>query len=229
MTEERDDRHAEWLRRVLEEGLDPGSAEARQMTGNLDGFEDEVDGARRVVALLERSGSAQREELAALEGVDAERSRELVREFLERREAGGAGRGGLRLVPRWLGPLAAAAALLLAWLGWSLRTPEEAPREIRMGASIALEAPLEGGADLAEFRWSYELASGGWFTLVVRDPSKPALESELARKANLTEPRWRPTPAEVAGWPQEIAWEVLAHDGTGRVEASAQHTLRRQL
>jgi hypothetical protein len=214
-----EERFVELLARVLEDGLEPGTVEARELMGDSTAVidvEQRLVQARRVVAMLDRSARSRREELEECLRARDELDQQAARDFVERR----------RSWPprRWLLAIAAAAAVALVWLVWVARprwTRGGPSPEIQLGARLEIHAPASGAAAYERFTWSYDLSPGGWFVVRVRDPRSPGSEPELARSGRLGEPRWQPPPEETRAWPDEILVEVQAFDGTARPAGSA--------
>ncbi len=205
-----DERLAERLRGGLEAnaGRAPKTGEERP----------ELEEARRVIALLERAGSAQREDLRSIAQASDPRELDRIRRILERGRA-----RGRRGRERWWLAAAACAAVALIWFALA-RNPRAPAAEdgILLGSRLVLRSPLGAVAGLERFEWSYDLDPGGWFVVLVRDPRAESSQGELSRSALLFEPRWEPPSEQSARWPDEILWEVRAYDGTGRWQASAQ-------
>lgn len=197
----RDERLAELLRRVLEEGLDPASEEALNM------FEDDdiagsLARSQAVIGLLDRSADAQRADLAAVP-VDP-RHEAQVRRFVHERVAPRR-RPVLQLVG--IVALAAAAVFALWILPWGgPDTPARPGSEVTLGADGDVRLEADG------VHWTYELPTGGWFEVVVRDATGAAVD----RSGELTQPWWPVGDAQRATWPADATIEVEVVDGTGR-------------
>jgi len=196
---ERDERLAELLRRVLEDGLDPASEEASMMVED-----DDVAGSlarsEAVIGLLERSAREQRADLAAgrLEPRHAARVRRFVVEQTRPRRTPWLAVAGL-----------AAAAALVVWMGpWRAGDAPADPKgaELLLGGSGSLRLEADG------LRWSHALAPGGWYVVVVRD----AAGLEVDRSAELDAAFWPVDAARRAAWPTDATFEVEVYDGTGR-------------
>lgn len=207
-----DERFAELLRRVLEEGLDPSSAEARglfeeDMHDEQD-IEERLAGSQAVIGLLERSARQERSDLGAAAGTTEAHHAQLVRSFVAARRAPSRSRS------RWILAAAglAAAAALLVWLGPERTSRRPAGPEIHLGGEFDLHATPEGLA------WTYTLSPGGWFDVVARDAAD-ASSAELARATRLEQPFWPISAAQRAGWPATVELEITARDGTGGIES----------
>lgn len=199
---ERDERLAEVLRRVVEEGLDPASMEAQSMIEDED-FAGSIARSQAVIGLLDRSACEQRADVSAARAVEP-RHAAAVRRFVAEQTGVPRRRGSLLLSGAGL----AAAAALVLWLApWRAADAPGAP-EIHLGGGARVQMDASG------LTWDHAPSSGGWFVVVVRD----AAGTEIQRSPVLFEAAW-PVPADQrAAWPADATIEVEVRDGTGRLE-----------
>lgn len=203
MRREHDERLADLLRRVLEEGLDPASEEALHMVED-DDVSGSIARSQAVIGLLDRSGREQRADLAAtaLEPRHAAQ----VRRFVADRTAS-APRRGLRLLTA--AALAAAAGLALWLVPWG-GSPTPVDPGLHLGGGVDVRVD-ERGLD-----WDLEPQRGGWFVVIVRDGAG----DELARSPQLFDSSWSIPAEQRADWPADASFEIEVRDGTGQIEAS---------
>jgi hypothetical protein len=201
-----DEQFAELLQRVIEEGLDPGSQEARHMIDEDMDSEGRIEEAQAVIGILQRSARQERADLQASSKAADGRSETLVREFV-----------AARLSPRaparhwrWMAAVAAVAAGLLAWLLVVQGDRPASSPEIHLGGELSVILDDQG------LRWDFALSPGGWFTASVRDPEAPG--TALATSPRLFAPSWPIDPAVRAQWPAVVDVELLVYDGTGAIE-----------
>lgn len=200
-----DERLAELLRRVLEEGLDPASKEALDMIEN-DDVENTIARSQAVIGLLERSAREQRADLAGARAVEP-RHAAAVRRFVAERSAPRRTRGALLLFGTGL----AAAAALVLWLApWRAADTTAGPEVHLGGGSGSVRVDADGVA------WDFTPSPGGWFVVVVRD----AAGTEFARSPELFEATWPIAAEQRAAWPADATIEVEVRDGTGRLEST---------
>lgn len=114
---------------------------------------------RMLAQAADEEREIQREVDAELRAEDAA----LAREFVDRQLAP----PGPSLRRPWV-PLAAAAAVLLLWLGWSFRPQPDLPAIHLGGSAIELLAPVVDGDPWEELRWSGELKAGEKWTVQVQ-------------------------------------------------------------
>jgi hypothetical protein len=200
-----DERLAELLRRVLDEGLDPASKEALDMVENED-VAGSIARSQAVIGLLDRSALEQRADLAGARDVEPQHAA-AVRRFVAERSAPRRTRGTL-----WFAGvgLAAAAALVLWLAPWRAADAPSGP-EVHLGGGTGQVRVDAGG-----IAWDLAPSSGGWFVVVVRD----AAGNEVARSPALFESAWPLAAGQRADWPAEATFEVEVRDGTGRLEAT---------
>jgi hypothetical protein len=206
---EHDERLAELLRRVLEEGLDPASREALDMIEDNDTEGGDVEGSvarsQAVIGLLDRSAGEQRADLAGARAVDPRHAAQ-VRRFVAERTGHGRRSGSLVLVVAALAAAAGFALWLAPWRG----ADAPAGPEVHLGSGVDVRADANGLA------WELAPAPGGWFVVVVRDGAG----NELARSPQLFAPVWPLPAAERAAWPADATFEIEVRDGTGQLETT---------
>lgn len=132
---------------------------------------------------------------------------------------------------RWLPVLLAAA--LLAALALAVRflggPAPEPVGEILLSDGLVLDAPLGIAGGYPEFRWHLAptdsgpatLPAEGHYELTISPYGPEGVGDPILDKLPLTEPRWTPTPEQLASLPQRIHWRVVALDGLGVPFASA--------
>lgn len=197
-----DERLAELLRRVLEEGLDPASKEALHMLRD-DDVAGSISRSQAVIDLLDRSAREQRADFADAGAVDARHAAQ-VRRFVAERTASGRKRDSLLFA----GAALAAAAGLVLWLAPWRGADAPAGPEIHLGGGIDVRVDATGLA------WDLAPAQGGWFVVVVRD----AAGNELARSPQLFASAWPIAAEQRAAWPADATYEIEVRDGTGQLE-----------
>ena len=107
-------------------------------------------------------------------------------------------------------------ALLLAW-GF---LPEAVP--LRAPTPLEPVTPIGPVAELDIFHWephwNREMPAGSFYRVVVHvpDAGDPPLISD-----ELLDSRWEPAPRLYATWPDQVEWEVTAHEGGVEVARSA--------
>lgn len=174
-----------------------------------------LDAGLRAAIVQERSDLARAKSEARPEDEQLVRS-SLARALAERRRPGNEPRAR----PRFFALALAACVLLL--FGWAasrlLRAPrsDEAPEILLGGGDVECLTPRgELNGDYPEFTWSYALPPQWSFEITIRALEGGTGGKELLREANLDEPRWQPSPEVRRSLPDEIYWEVTAHDDTG--------------
>ncbi|MCK6448321.1 MAG: hypothetical protein L6Q99_18185 [Planctomycetes bacterium] len=132
-------------------------------------------------------------------------------------------RSSLRRAPRWGWWLAAAAALVLAFVAYQrFGEPGEEP-EIVLGAPLETVAPRGRVTDFAEFQGRGVRPAGGFFRISV---FAPGAATPLLVSPPLDTPQWRPTAEELASLPATIEWrlESFVAGGESRVSPRAAAT-----
>jgi len=197
MHTQEDERLADVLRRILEEGLDPTSHEAQSL-------HEGIARSQAVIGLLERSGRVQRADLSADAGELDPRHAGQVRDFVLARTA----RPAIVRRPWVLALVSALAAALLIWMGPLRSAAPTGGDEIHLGSTVAVELTADG------LTIDYALAQGGHFEVVARD----AAGETLASSGELYAPLWPLTAEQRAAWPADVTFEVSVFDGTGARE-----------
>ncbi len=176
-----------------------------------------LDAGLRAAAVQERSDLARARAEAGTEDEQLVR-RSFARALAERRGPGIEPRARRT---RGFFALALAAGVLLLF-GWAasrfLRAPRsaEAPEILLGGGDVECLAPrgeLEG--EYPDFSWSHALPPQWSFEITIRALEGGKGGKELVRESNLLEPRWQLSPEVRRSLPDEIYWEVTAHDDTG--------------
>jgi hypothetical protein len=176
-----------------------------------------LDAGLRAAAVQERSDLARARAEAGTEDEQLVR-RALVRALAERR---GPAKEQRALRPRRFFVLALAACALL-FFGWAasrlLRSPRstEVPEILLGGGEVECLTPRgELNGDYPVFSWSHTLPPQWSFEITIRVLDGGKGGKELLRESNLLEPRWTASPDVLRSLPDEIYWEVTAHDDTG--------------
>jgi hypothetical protein len=111
--------------------------------------------------------------------------------------------------------LLAAAAVLLAFAAWFMHGASDAPpsgQPIELGTGLVEPlVPTRAGSTFDVFEWRVTRDAPARYLLIVRTEDG----RELLRVRDLREPRYRPTAAEVASWPEHIRWRIAVLDATG--------------
>ena len=183
---------------------------------------DEAREFRDLEEELDAWGAAERrdlEEALALEAAPGEESvAETVRTLAEGSQA-----TEVATWPKWAA-LAAAGILaaLGAWAFFPVGDGQDGPPVILGDGFEGLnpQGTLSGSPE--GFRWTYDLAPGGWFLVEVFDSS----DAPVLRSPELETPLWELTGSQRQALPPEFRWEVRAFGPTG-LEDSAEARCRR--
>lgn len=159
--------------------------------------------------LLDVASEDQREILAEAEREAGEDDRAFMERALERAAAA----EGARPPRRWAWALAAAAALLLGWLGlrgvWA--PPGGGPAGTVLGDDdLVLVSPVGEVAAYGSIRWTFPISDAITFEVLVRDAAtdEVLLEERVEGRLSLS-----PDSRVTVAWPERIDVELRAFDG----------------
>lgn len=203
---------------------DENGTPARERLEDCPSCQRELERLRALDAGLRATLLQERADLARARAEAGPRDEELVRSSLARALAERRGKGHeprARRAPRSFALALALAACVLLLLGWAASRmlgtqPLEAPEVLLGGGEVECLAPRgEVDGDYPPFRWSYSLPPQWSFEITIRAGEGGRGGRKLLGEANLLEPRWQPSPEVLRSLPDEIYWEVTAHDDTG--------------
>jgi hypothetical protein len=209
--------------RIFLNEVDETGTPARERLKDCPSCLRELERMRSLDAGLRAAVVQERSDLARARAEANAEDEQLVHRSLTRAlaERGGPGHGQrARRTPRFFALALAACVLLL--FGWAasrlLRAPRsaEAPEILLGGGEVECLTPRgELNGDYPAFSWSYALPPQWSFELTIRALEGGKGGKELLRESNLLEPRWTASPEVRRSLPDEIYWEVTAHDDTG--------------
>lgn len=202
-----DGEHERRLERILVGELDENASETARALAACPECRAELTRLRALDRQLAGEAERQRADLELARtstGPDEERQ---VLVSLERALAAPTARGRLRRLPvAWL----AAAAVLLAFLGWMKFGPERRVRpaeqeEVLLGGDIPLRFDPES------MRVEWDVSSRDTFEVEVRSVRDGRGDELLLPKTTVLEPTWSPSPEELARLPAQVFVKVTAN------------------
>ncbi len=127
----------------------------------------------------------------------------------------------IRVLWRWLIPLAVLVVALFVFVFWSVLFVKHAALRDYGRYAIECRQPKGAVSQYTSFQSRGGKPAGGWFRFEVFDvdaPEKPVLSAD-----HLAETRWMPSPSELAHLPARIRWRIAAVDPEG-IERDADET-----
>jgi len=223
MSERRE--HDEFVEAVLSGEKDPADPKVIRFLA------DNPEVARRVRELseladqLDEAGREQRATLAESRELEPAEEQVAVANGLRELIANGSARAPSRAAPEPLKGqrlsllLFAAAILAVLPFAWNafLVAPsgDSGPSDVMLGSNpFELEVVRGEESSPSGLRWSFPLSSGGWFSLVVTDPSAGAETPTLYDIPRYTGHEWKPS----EHLPSVIRVELEALDASGEIE-----------
>jgi hypothetical protein len=221
----------ELLRQIAAGDIGPDDPAVAELSARDPSLRQEVAELLELVAAIDSAGSQARADKQVAAQLRLQDRQALVERAIRTLVADGspaASPSGTRA--RWtrrawiarVAILAAAAVLaLVVWRPWSRPGGDRSPRFLGE-AGLTLVAPIGAVEAFEEFRWKVGDSRASWFEIAVYGD-----RGELYRERDLRETRWRPPPAELARWPDEIRWQVIAYDPSGNAVGMAEEHARR--
>ena len=217
--------HDEFVEALLSGEKDPGDPRVIQFLA------DKPEVAQRVVELsgladqLDEAGKEQRETLAeSFDSLPVEDKANVAAELGELMAGGSAtatqtmtakplGRDRLSLL---LFAAAILAALPFAWNAFLIAPRgDTGPSDVMLGSNpFELEAVRSEESSPSGLRWSYQLSTGGWFSIVITDPAAGDETPALHEIPRYTGNEWKPS----EHLPSLIRVEIKALDASGEIE-----------
>jgi len=218
--------HESLLHEVVTGDLSPADRRVARMLAECSDCRARFEELRALSSLLDEAAREERATLASLDwksdAPGTERIAPFVRSKVEEQRRARAdarpphpGISGPRL--GWRVLAAAAGVLAVGWVVRLLLFPErERQSSVLLGQRAESRLHPSGRvASFERFTWDLDLPLHGWYSIRVETP--PGKDSVVLAEPPqlLREPRWNPSPAELARWPDEIYWRVDVFDSTG--------------
>ena len=201
------------LEEILSGDLEMDSAEALELFGRDPEAQQEIEELLALEAELVRHSTQRQEDVNEAGGVSGSPGEERVRDIVADLSCG----GSAPAVPLRTWFAAAAAVLLVAFLGWFSGQgsgSRSQPYETTMGAGkVVFDHPVGDVRAFEPFRWSPEGLEVGWYAISVNDGDAPPGSDPLVDVSDLEEPRWESESS--IEWPMNIRWKVTVFDESG--------------
>ena len=200
------------LERVLTGDADPEADEVQAMIGREPEFRERLADARRVLRSLDAAGRFEAESLAEAAGVgEAAGESTFVRALIANAEESPQPTARAWTRRAAVGAVAAALVLFL-----SLRWMSGSDGDGTLGFELQPIQPVGSGSSWERFEWRSDDGGGVEFVVTVYAANAAADDEAIARSPRVETLWWEPDESGLAGWPNEILWEVSAYDRGGR-------------